>query len=277
MKLRLATWNVEGRLSENEADAPRSTPECIAREIIRLNADVVYVPEARRTDEVPSAIRTLFAAHGYEIFECLYDDAIREVREPDASRSSLFLSRVPTKKHTNCRYDEHRQLPVLTVEKDGTALTIAGVHLDDRSEKDRIVQAKAIVKKFRSTTPLVLMGDFNASHRTRQTALYRLRAIRMLAKCIPHSFLQSVVQRFLEMSDGKALQLLEDGLNVRDADRHHRPTVTPKMRGMEWMPSVPITQIDHIFLSAVLEAASVMVQKDAGSDHRAVVVEIEQN
>lgn len=277
MKLRLAIWNVEGRLSENEGDAPRSTPESIAREIIRLNADVVYVPEARRIDEVPQAIRALFTTHGYTVFECLYDDAGREVQEPDVARSSLFLSRVPTKKHTKRRYDELRQLPILTVEKDGTALTIAGVHLDDRSEKDRIVQVKAIVKKFRSTTPLVLMGDFNAAHRTRQTALYRLRAIRMLAKRIPHSFLQSVVQRFLEMSDGQALRLLEDGLNVRDADYRHRPTATPKMRGMEWMPSVPIAQIDHIFLSAELEAASDMVQKDAGSDHRAVVVEIEQN
>lgn len=278
MILRLATWNVEGRLSDSAGDAPRSTPARIADEILRLDADVVYVPEARGAGEIAPECWAKFAAGGYEMVECLYDDTAREVEDALASRASVFLSRVKVAKCEFVKYDAYRQLPILEVEVGVQRVTIAGIHLDDRSENQRVVQAKAVIERLKTTMSLVLMGDFNATHRTRDTALYRVRAVRSLAKVIPHDLLNSVVRRFLEMSDGRALRLLEDGLNVRDADhRHRRPTITPKMRGMEWMPSVPIAQIDHVFLSAELAAVSAAVQKDAGSDHRAVVVEVSFN
>ncbi len=58
--------------------------------------------------------------------------------------------------------------------------------------------------------------------------------------------------------------------NLTDADPKKRPTTTPKMRGQEWMPSIRIAQIDHIFVSPEIEVSDFRIARDGGSDHRAI-------
>jgi endonuclease/exonuclease/phosphatase family metal-dependent hydrolase len=59
-----------------------------------------------------------------------------------------------------------------------------------------------------------------------------------------------------------------------DADTKKRPTTTPKMRGLEWMPSIRMAQIDHIFVSSDAEVSNFSVAQDGGSDHRAISVDV---
>ena len=274
--VRLAIWNIERRLALSPGDAPRSTPGCIITELLLLQADIIFIPESHNLPELPKKIRRQFEAVGYTVYECAYDDPARVKIEPDVATHSMFLTKFPLETAKKYRYDRHRSLPTICVRiDDSSTLTLVGIHLDDRSEAARRVQAGAIIRQYKkSTTPLVLLGDFNAMHKKGIAWLYGSWIIRQASRLIPHTFLRSVVERFSAMANGGTLRMLMAELGLRDADPYRHSTVTPKMRGLEFLPSIPLAQIDHILISDDIQVDDIEVMDDGGSDHRAVVATI---
>jgi endonuclease/exonuclease/phosphatase family metal-dependent hydrolase len=72
------------------------------------------------------------------------------------------------------------------------------------------------------------------------------------------------------MATGDALFMLESESDLKDVDDRRQATTTPKMRFQEWMPSVRIVQIDHIFVTPTVTVKDFKVSRDGGSDHRAI-------
>lgn len=272
---RVATWNVEGRLAPSALDGTRSTPELIARQVLQMDADVVFLPEAFRGNSPNREVVRLFEKAGYHSFVCAYGDTERLSEEADAATYSLVLSRLLVRKAESVRYDAYRSLPVVTLSTEGSDVIVAGMHLDDRSENQRSVQVSAIVERFRDlAAPLILMGDFNAMHHSKLARLYNLPVIRSVARIVPHPFISSMIVRFSEMASGTVLHALMKNLSLYDADNRRRATATPKLRGVEWMPSIRLAQLDHILLSKDFTVNNIRVLPDGGSDHRAVVADI---
>jgi endonuclease/exonuclease/phosphatase family metal-dependent hydrolase len=116
------------------------------------------------------------------------------------------------------------------------------------------------------------MGDFNAMHGEDvwPSRFLRSRFMRALA----HVVMPDISMRAVEMARGEALSLLESATDLTDADPRHQPTTTPKMRGREWMPSIRLMQIDHIFTSSNVTVEEFSIADDGGADHRAISARI---
>jgi len=269
--IQVASWNIEGRLSPvNGTD--RRGPLRIIESIRKLDADVLILPEAHSEVSLETLpCRDELAAMGYELHSIPYGEEFAERPGAYAPRLSLLLlSRLAIHGLETAPLGDGRTAVIATVESvPGQLLRIIGVHLDDRSEETRVAQVRALALVVcRSPLPTVVMGDFNAMHGEDIWPSKFLRT--QLVRTLAHVVMPDISLRAVNMARGEALSLLESATDLVDADPRHQPTTTPKMRGREWMPSIRLMQIDHIFTSSNLTVEDFSIAPDNGADHRAI-------
>lgn len=268
MNIRIAAWNVEQRLTTLTIKR-RGTPEHILASIKKLNADILVLPEAYQNTPdigVDEELRRM----GYSWIDIRYDDLGREDEFSGAMPHMRVLSKLPITSSEIHRWGGIRNLPVITVQVDSeTQLRIIGTHLDDRNEELRTRQVDELIPYINaSTMPTVMLGDFNAMHGKGRAKLYSHKAARQMAAKVPHPEIRFALTRLSDMATGSILARLEAETPLRDIDPTRRPTTTPKMRDIEWMPSIRLAQIDHILLSPDVRALDFKIARDGGSDHR---------
>ena len=271
MMVKIASWNIEGRLT-NLAINRRGTPDHILKGIVKLQADVLFLAEAFGAETPNYDIGKRLAKLGYHIVEVPYDNADEPRLKPAVySPSMMLLSKLPIISYQTIRLGDLRNA-ILAYVKDPTSgkiLRILGIHLDDRSESLRLSQVPDLIQLIKNTNdPTIVMGDFNAMHGgdILPAKLLQSLPIRTAAKYI----LPELALRAVDMAKGDTLKQIINQTGLRDADRRHRPTSTPKLRGREWLPSVRLMQIDHILASPAINISNFHISTDGGSDHRAI-------
>lgn len=278
MAIKIAAWNVEGRLSQRTTKR-RGSPRHILDGIRQLDADVIVLPEAYYKDPATGMDEQLRRL-GYQWYDARYDDTNDPSSEADGDRTNVYiriLSRLPIESARISRFGDVRTLGFVTVHDpvSGRRLLVIATHLDDRSEALRLKQAGAIAELVRyEKLPAVMLGDFNAVWDGAAARFLRSGAVRSLATCVPGKWFRSVAMRFTDMASGRVLQFLADRAGVRDADANRQATATPKLHGVEWLPSIRMAQLDHILITGELSASGVTVMPDGGSDHRAITTTI---
>lgn len=270
MNLKIAAWNTEQRLTTLTTKR-RGTPEHILVSIKKLNADILVLPEAYQNTTDPGIDEAL-KDMGYSWVDSTYDDLDRDEEFDDAMPHMRVLSRLPIVSSEIRRWGGIRNLPVVIIQASPTTqLRVIATHLDDRNEGLRMRQIDDIIPFINaSDMPTVMLGDFNAMHGKGRARLYSHKAARRLAASVPHPEIRFVLTRLADMATGSILAKLETETPLRDIDPTRRPTTTPKMRDIEWMPSIRLAQIDHIFVSPEIRALDFKIARDGGSDHRAL-------
>lgn len=272
MTFKIASWNIEGRLTNNDISL-RSTPDKIIESIKKLNADILILPEAHNEINLKNLkIKQKLKDIGYELFSVPYQEV--PVFRLDAfytNLSLMILSKLPIKKFDIIRPADYRNelMAIIRDPQTNKEVRIIGLHLDDLSEETRIRQVKDLVKIINSSnTPTILLGDLNAMH---SEDLWPSKFLRnYLVRNITSKLSVKFGKRAVEMARGEALKLLQSNTNLTDADPRHQPTTTPKIRGIEFMPSIRLMQIDHMFVSPEIKISNFTISPDGGADHRAI-------
>jgi endonuclease/exonuclease/phosphatase family metal-dependent hydrolase len=270
--MKIASWNIEGRLTLTTKKR-RGTPDQILDMIKKINADVFILPEAY-VGQPAEKVNMRLQEMGYEWQDARYDEY--DADHPDDIYIRV-LSRLEIIKTEQLRWNNARGLLSVIVKdsKSGQKIRFIATHIDERSEERRLAQLKDAVSFINSNDmPTVMLGDFNAMHVDQRSRFIQSKFVKGVISLIPHEQIKSRAKMLIEMASGSSLGFLESQTNLRDADPLHRPTTTPKLQEMEWMPSVRIAQIDHIFVSPDIQASHFKVAKDGGSDHRAISAEI---
>lgn len=274
--MKFAAWNTESRLSDYAHGQKRGSAAQIVQGIEQLNADVIVLPEAyidRASPEADESLREL----GYTWHDIEAGPSRDWTKEFLGKPISLrVLSRLAITHVEQPYVGEHNVLAVHVVDPETKAIVRAiAVHLDDRSEAHRLRQVEDIIPYVnQEDVPTVMLGDFNTMwHKGRARAIGAW-PVRKLVQVLPNATLRDVGARFTDMATGDVLNKLINETDLRDADPSYRPTVTPKRRGMEMLPSAPLAQIDHILVSDDLWVDNFKVAADSGSDHRAISADI---
>lgn len=276
MNIKIASWNLESRLG-NTTTKNRGTPQQIIENIKSVNADILFLPDAYKkisADELKVRTKELNSL-GYKTYSVPYDDNINLRQKLDSAGTSLvLLSKLPITVINTIRLGNYRNALHAVIEIDDKVLNIFGIHLDDIHESMRVTQINDLTRIIDSTgTPAIVMGDFNAMHGEDFWPAQFLRS--KFAKMLSKIILPDVFIRVTEMASGEALKLLEVNTDLTDVDSRHSPTTTPKMREHEWLPSIKLIQIDHIYTSPDIKTSDFQVHSDGGSDHRAISADIE--
>ena len=270
MSIKVAAWNAEGRLGRI-ATKDRGAPEHIVSEILRIDADVLFVADAFH-QPVEATIDAALERAGYRWLDVQYDDegVSADHRQPN----SRFLTKLDVINHSTTRYGGVRSLQTLTVRStgDGELIRFIGVHLDDRSDALRHRQVDAMLADIdQCKDAVVLLGDFNAAHSDQLSArILRSRIIQTVFRVMPLSLVQSLGHRLGEMCSGIIMQRFSGHPDLREVDEKRHSTMTLKTLGLLFLPSLPIIQLDHVFVSKQLCHTGIIVEKDGGSDHRAI-------
>ena len=279
MTIKIASWNIEGRLSIPDSKK-RGSSQQIVSSIKQLNADILVLLEAH-TEKSIKDLKSYqqFIDMGYIIQDIPYEDDTALRTDTYTDRLSLiFLSKLPIGKVEIIRLGNLRNAisVVISKTKNNKSFQVIGLHLDDRSEETRIKQIKDLTKIINlSNIPTIVMGDFNSIHGDDlfPAKFLQTKFVRKLA----HFIFPKIALKAVEMAQGKALKLLISKTNLSDADPKHQPTATPKMRDREWLPSIRLIQIDHIFVSPEITIKNFQIAPDNGSDHRSIEAEIKIN
>jgi endonuclease/exonuclease/phosphatase family metal-dependent hydrolase len=274
MAIKVVSWNIEGRLTRF-AEKGRGSPEHILENIQNLDADVVFLAEASDNDDVEPEIVDRIKNLGYEVHTVSYDDGGKDRKwAAEAAPNMKLHSRLPVKDFKQIRLGDIRNALIAEIDDSDTRqnVRIFGIHLDDRSEEYRLRQVEdLLVYLGESSAPTVVMGDYNAMHAADFRAfLLRNRWLAKVIKRWPHARTQDVLERLSDMAIGDTLSTLERGSMCKDADIRRRATTTPKLRFQEWMPSIRMVQIDHMFVSPNVTVRGFRVGRDGGSDHRPI-------
>lgn len=277
--MKIASWNIEGRLSDLATDK-RGTPEAIVAAIKRLDADILVHPEAfgnkpPMRPEITAALQEL----GYEHRAATYDDSIGRGSEAAVDDPyQMVLSRLPILKHEVIRPGGLRSMNVIYVRdpESGRELRVIGIHLEDREEAFRLEQVTALIEYINcSDIATVMMGDFNAMPpNTLKSRLIHSGLFKRVVSMIPHAHMRYVLKRLSDMASGTTIARILAETPLINSDPSFRPTTTPKMRKMEWMPSLRLVKIDWIFVSPDIGYKNFRISPDLGSDHRALSLEI---
>jgi endonuclease/exonuclease/phosphatase family metal-dependent hydrolase len=273
--MKIASWNVEGRLTLS-TQKRRGTPAKILSMIEKIDADIFVLPEAYG-DQPAKGVDSRLRELGYEWRDIRYNELDRKYTNGSVNLHIRVLSRFKIIKTEHLRWNDARSLLSVIIEdpQSGQNIRIIATHLDERSEQRRLAQLKDAITFINSVSlPTVMMGDFNAMHLDDRSKLIQSKAVRSASRFIPHKRMEHRALTLIEMASGSALKLLESETNLRDIDPRHRPTTTPKLKEMEWMPSIRMAQIDHIFVSPDIETFDFKVARDGGSDHRAISANI---
>jgi endonuclease/exonuclease/phosphatase family metal-dependent hydrolase len=277
MSIKIASWNIEGRLSEVDPGS-RGNLNQIITAIKHINADITVLLEAHSElslDELKSNQQLIDL--GYTTYSVPYEDDIPFRPDSYAARMSLMLlSKYPIDKFDIVNLGNTRNALVVIVHQPGSnqQFRVIGIHLDDRAESTRLKQIEDLSKIVsQSSLPTVVVGDYNAMHGDDlwPAKFLRSKPARFLAKFI----MPELSLKAIGMATGDTLRLLQTNTGLRDADPRHQPTTTPKLRGYEWLPSVRLIQIDHMFISQNIKISDFQINSDAGADHRAIIATLD--
>lgn len=274
MSIKVAAWNIETRLSGHPGNS-RGSSESIARHIRALDADVVVLPESHDMAQPTSKAMQSLGQDYNTIYSVSYEDAEPHPFGIVQSPGITVMSRLAIKSIDTLRPAGWRSLPRVLVENSATGerIRVYATHLDDREQatrRDQIDDYAAIMAE--DPYEKVLMGDFNASSGTHPFDHLMTSPIAERAgRSLPTPHLRSLAQRATAMASGDDLRYLEKRTHLLNADLFRRATSTPKMRGFERiLPSIPLFDLDHIYVSNRIVATDFTVSRDGGSDHRAI-------
>jgi len=273
MAIRALSWNIEGRLGPVTRQG-RGSPKQIVDAIKRLDADVVFLPEATIDGVADNSVDEQLESFGYSIHEVSYDDFGSRPYDDETAPTMRFLSRLAVSNFQVHRYGDIRSMIALTVEDPDTQLAIQlfGTHLDDRSRKNRLKQIPELASAIGDSqdTPFIL-GDLNEmSHSDIRSRLLSNPITKTAIRLTTWGLTGYTLRRLSEMADGTALRQLEQLTGLRSVDSKHRATVTAKSRDRPQFPSVPLFQIDHMLAGQGVTVENFTVHSDNGSDHRAL-------
>lgn len=276
--MKVVAWNIEGRLTRFAEAGKRGSPEHIVDNIQQLDGDIVVLPEASDGIDIEPLIVEKIEALNYKTFTASYDEKRDHTYEALAQPTIKMLSRLEVADFQVLRLGNIRTMFMADVIKPDSEqqLRIFGIHIDDRSEVNRLSQVESLLPHIISSPyPVVAMGDFNAMHGDSGPAqLLRFSPILTAIEHFPIAGMKNKMQRLAQMATGETMRRIESGTDLQRTDPRMRPTITPKMRGQEWMPSFRLAQIDHIFVSPNIAATDFLVAHDGGSDHRAISVNL---
>jgi len=276
--MKIATWNIEGRLAGYLQKPGRGTPEKIIKEIANLDADVIVLPEFYNGTAMAFTAKKELQELGYEWLETAYNDPDREEEIALYGKSHIaILSRIGFISKDIIRFGGIRDLPVAVVRDPVTkkSVRIIGAHLEDRSEARRQQQLNELTPFInKQPMPTVLLGDLNALWPGIRASIITSFIVRFVAIVLPYGNLRSELSRLIEMARGTTMKRLRDEAHLNETDKKRQPTVTPKKRNLPYLPGVPLCQIDHILISSDMKSTDFKVAKDGGSDHRAISVTI---
>jgi endonuclease/exonuclease/phosphatase family metal-dependent hydrolase len=274
MAIKVVSWNIEGRLTRFTKRG-RGSPEHIVETIRKLNGDVVFLAEASDGDVIEPEITGQLKGMGYDIYTIDYDDGDKDRKwTAEVAPNMKLLTRLSVLEFRQIRLGDLRNALIADVADPdtGMALRIFGIHLDDRNEPYRLRQMEdLLVYLGEAPYPTVVTGDYNAMHATDFRArLLRNRWLSGAIKRWPHARTRDIIERLSDMAIGDTLAALESSTTLTDADARRRATTTPKLRFQEWMPSIRLVQIDHMFVTPDLTIKGFKVASDGGSDHRPI-------
>ncbi|HSW77636.1 MAG TPA: endonuclease/exonuclease/phosphatase family protein [Candidatus Chromulinivoraceae bacterium] len=276
MAIKIASWNIEGRLTRYKGGKKRGTPEQIVEEIAKLNADIVVLPEAYLNEPLKESGERL-KNMGYEWYDVQYHDTLHE---KDVAKWGYpfmrVLYRIPIMSAETRRWGNMRDLPVVIVEDPETKkkLCIIATHLDDLTEERRLQQLDEIIPFIqKSDMPVIMLGDLNAMWHKGWPRLLTTSFMRFIINHLMFGELRNVLSRLSRMATGTVMRRLQKA-GLTEADPRLRATTTPKMRSMPFMPSVRFVQIDHVLVSKGVTCTIPTIGRDGGSDHRSVKVKI---
>lgn len=290
MNIKVASWNVEGRLTGYKKTG-RGSAEHILQGIKKLDADVLVLPDAFLEDVAPG-VDDYLRKLGYVWRDVLYNDEGRNWSYAHLGKVSgmRVLSRLQIVEMEEIRLgmSKRRMIAVVIRHPEGGKLRVVGVHLDDRTETHRESQIRELTEYLERVDPLstIVAGDFNAVHSGDLRAkLLGSGFVRWIARRIPSRLtpppgdfaddIHGFAMRGTDMMSGRALKLLEQKTSLRDLDPRHQATATIKLRSLTWLPSIRVMQLDHVFASPEIKVGSIKIWPDGGSDHRAISGRIE--
>ena len=271
--IKIASWNIEGRLSMQKQG--RGSYDQILNNISRIDADIIFLPEAY-TEESIDKLQCLnnIKRMGYAVYSAPYDDDLANRKDAYTKHlSMLLLSKTPLSDFKYIKLGNFRNCISAIYKNDKDNIRIFGIHLDDRLESTRLNQItdlSSIINQ--SKEPTIVIGDFNAMHGDDFWPSKFLKT--KFSKIISNIILPKLYKRVIEMANGSVIKYLENNTHLTDTDIKHRPTTTPKIRNYEFLPSIKLIQIDHIFTSNNINASEYTIHKDGGSDHRAISAQI---
>lgn len=273
--MKIASWNVEGRLSRFAEKGRRGSPEQIIETIKRLDSDIIFLPEAfDGTKRIEPEVQYQLDQLGYTPIVIAYDEHSDRQYQAVVDPHMMLLSRLEVVRRQEFRLGDIRTMVMADVVDPDTGQTVRifGIHLDDRNEENRLRQVENLLPLINSSSsPVIAIGDFNAMHSASVPArILRNGAVLGAIDILPHPRSKDILRRLSEMASGNTMREIEDSTTLVDADPKKRPTTTPKMRDQEWMPSIRMAQIDHILVSPEIAVSDFGVARDGGSDHRAI-------
>ena len=136
--LRVVTWNAEGMFVEGSITR-RGKPHDAMETLKRLKADVVVVPEFGMLNSLATPVQTAIHSLGYDIVVVPYDDATIPAQVP-ADYGMAVLTKLPVLSKKIHRLGTTRSSVELRLKLHDGAIRVFGIHLDDQSEKSRLLQ-----------------------------------------------------------------------------------------------------------------------------------------
>jgi endonuclease/exonuclease/phosphatase family metal-dependent hydrolase len=277
--MRLSSWNLEGRLSEPGDKSKRGSAAAILDRLNNSESDVMILPESHIGELSDNVIGQLCEIAGLDgqVITTNYAP-VDEPYDFELTRYSniTLLSRLPVEQFDIIRLGQFRNAIRALID----GIVVYGVHLDDRAESTRQAMAQDLIIDTKTmSVPTVIAGDFNATFDYGVLVRMMRAAAWAGSKIIKDdgtSRMGSLLRRSFEMTDGGTMDLFREAGFVETNPRH-KPTETLKQRGLEFIPSVPFLQLDHILYAggAGLRAFDFHIHPDGGSDHREISVTIE--
>ncbi len=283
MQLRVVTWNAEGMFAPYDAtkakafahqtaQTRRAGPHDALKVLRKLDADIVVIPEFGSKGWLDETTQLAIQSLGYEIIEVVYADRY----EPPIEMA--LLSRLPITHTRVLRLGEMRSIGEIIVTTGTHDLRVIAVHLDDKTEENRLMQIKDLTDEVNSnlTVPTIVLGDFNAMHENSRFArVSRSRAAHKLSGLIRHDQLKRIASRLHEMALGTTIHYLLTHTQLLDLDPRRQRTISGKQSGLEWVPAVRLAKIDWVFGTHHIAVKRYRVSRDVGSDHRPIIVDVQ--
>lgn len=266
MALEVAAWNVLDAFS----DARRAVR--VLRAVQRWRPDAAVLLEAWRDDRYTSLLDGVledFGNSGYDVVHSLYGDAGRPYQHGIIGIVRREVAAAPQIVSLGSRNAVRMSLPDAS---GGVPVEFLGVHLDDRSEQERLRQVERLIEMVKPCSRVVVGGDFNAMHGADWRA-QALRAVRPLAQHMQpaehhHHWtppqlqrIGSLAARLTGMAAGTTLQQLE-AAGFTDTSTERPPTKGPfnldhiLVRGVQGfelrVDSVPPSLSDHRPVGALI-------------------------
>jgi len=271
MSLDVLAWNVKDSFSDEARAA-------VVMDLIEAEQpDVAVFSEAydESRDHLMSATQILFADKGYTTAYGSYDDD--DGRKDRHGLLTIACQELePLTKIVNLAGRSAMKLSVLDPISE-LLIDLYGVHLDDRSEQNRLVQAESLLELVDQETPAVIAGDLNNMHRQDRRAL-ELRGLGLVSRLLPKpehttagqkgfslARMGGITGRLSAMASGITLKLLESADFV-DADPSHAAT---------WGARIPLAQLDHVMVRDLGVVDFQVLPYYPVSDHRPIVAKLQ--